>query len=104
MEPALAAAEDKTFNNTIGNRATSAAADHTHLSTNPVTPVTNGVIRINNGQPNGGYPGRSVGAGIVVPVAPGDIISAEVYAYYASGYNASNPMTPTSIVSSVASL
>lgn len=94
MESENAATEDLKFKN-IAPRQVSAAANNTAGG--------NEAIRINNGQPSGGYAGRSTGAGIVLHVAPGDMISAEVFGYYEGGNGYSNSLPLATIVSNVAS-
>jgi RHS repeat-associated protein len=93
METEVAGNEDKQFAN-IAPRWTYVNANN--------TPGGNEAIRINNGQTNGGYAGRIAGAAISLKVAPGDVISAEVYGYYdgGTGYNATLPLA--TIASAVA--
>ncbi len=93
METSASTIEDKQFKN-IAPRVTYAAASNSG----------NTVVRVNNGQPNGGYPGRIAGPGIVLTVAPGDIISAEVYAYYEGGTGYNSTLASTAIVSAAASI
>lgn len=95
MEPTAAAPEDKQFKN-IAPRITYAPANN--------TPGGGNVVRVNNGQPNGGYAGRIAGPGIRLTVAPGDIISAEVYAYYEGGSGYTSTLATSSIVAAAAAI
>ena len=96
MESETALAEDGLFNNTIIPRIVSTAAN--------TTPGGNEVVRINNGQPNGGYAGRMVGPGIKLKVAPGDVITAEVWGYHEGGSGYSNTLATTAVAGAVATL
>jgi RHS repeat-associated protein len=93
MEASASVIEDKQFKN-IAPRVTYAAASNSG----------NTVVRVNNGQSNGGYPGRIAGPGTVLTVAPGDIITAEVYAYYEGGTGYNNTLASTAIVSAAAAI
>jgi RHS repeat-associated protein len=94
--PMVYIVEDTNFKNTIAPRIVSTAANN--------TPGGNEAIRINNGQPNGGYAGRLVGPGIKLKVAPGDVITAEVWGYHEGGTGYSNTLATSSIAAAVATL
>jgi RHS repeat-associated protein len=96
METENAAAEDDEFKSTIAPRIPYTAANN--------TPGGNEVIGVNNGQPNGGYPGRMVGPGIKLKVSPGDVISAEVWGYYEAGTGFNNTMASNVVAGAVANV
>lgn len=96
MESETALGEDGLFNSTIIPRIVSTAAN--------TTPAGNEVVRINNGQTNGGYAGRMVGPGIKLKVAPGDVITAEVWGYHEGGTGYSNTLATATVAGAVATL
>lgn len=96
METENATVEDAEFNSTLAPRRPNAAAN--------TTPGGDEVVAVNNGQPNGGYPGRMVGPGLRLKVSPGDVISAEVWAYYEAGAGFNNTLAPNVVASAVANM
>jgi len=94
--PTVVAKENSQFKN-MGTSYINTAANN--------TPGGDEIVRVNNGSPNGSYPGRIAGPGIVLKVSPGDYISAEVWASYQSSTgNLNNTLPISSIVTAVAAI
>ncbi|MBS1543874.1 MAG: hypothetical protein JST14_09590, partial [Bacteroidetes bacterium] len=95
METETAATEDAQFKN-IAPRTVYVAANN--------TPGGNEAVRINNGQPNGGFSGRIGGPGISLKVMPGDVISAEVYGYYEGGSGYSSTLPASTLIAAASGI
>jgi RHS repeat-associated protein len=95
MEPANAAVETKQFQNITPTAIPYGSANH--------TPGGSYVSRLNALQ-NGGVAPHVMGPGIILAVAPGDVISASVYAYYeSSSGNGTNTLTAAATAAAIAS-
>jgi RHS repeat-associated protein len=105
MEPANSARETKQFVDITQTAVPYASANHTpDFVVPPNTPVTSSYVSRLNAQQNGSVAPHIVGPGIILPVSPGDVISASVYGYYeGSTGNGTGSLSATTIAAALVS-
>jgi RHS repeat-associated protein len=104
MEPANAAKETKQFVDITSTAITYGSANHTPDFTIPPSTqvITSSYVSRLNAQQNGTTAPHIVGPGIIVPVSPGDRISASVYGYFETGTYSNTNLLPATMAAALA--